>query len=94
MKLSRAVKPISFFKAHAAEIIRELAENGESMVITQNGEARAVVQDIRAYEETQESLALLKLIAQSRRSMEKGGIRSAEEVLADLEKRIEEDFPQ
>ncbi len=94
MKLSRAVKPISFFKAHAAEIIRELAENGESMVITQNGEARAVVQDIRTYEETQESLAMLKLIAQSRRSMERGELKPATEVLADLEKKIDEDFPQ
>ncbi len=94
MKLSRAVKPISFFKTHAAEIIRELAENGESMVITQNGEARAVVQDIRTYEETQESLALLKLIVQSRRSIERGELRSAGEVMADLEKKIEEDFPR
>jgi len=60
MRLSRTVKPIRFFKAHAAEIIKNLSENGETLVITQNGEAKAVVQDIRTYEETQESLALLK----------------------------------
>ncbi len=47
MKLSTAVKPISFFKAHAAEIIKSLSENGETLVITQNGEAKAVVQDIQ-----------------------------------------------
>ncbi len=94
MRMSHAVKPISFFKAHAAEIIKSLSENGETLVITQNGEAKAVVQDIRTYEETQESLALLKLMAQSRRSMDRGELRPSEEVLADLENKIEEDFPE
>jgi len=91
MKLSRAIKPISYFKAHAAEIIKELSDKGESMIITQNGEAKAVVQDIRVYEETQESLALLKLLARSRKSIENGRFRPADDVLDDLEKAIEKD---
>jgi prevent-host-death family protein len=40
------IKPISYLKAHSAEIVRTLAEKGESMIITQNGEAKAVIQDI------------------------------------------------
>ena len=92
MKLGRATKPISYFKTHAAEIIRDLSEKNETIVITQNGEAKAVVQDIRKYEETQESLALLKLLAMSRKSMEQGKLRPADDVLNDLEKSIREDI--
>ncbi len=91
MRLSQAVKPISFFKAHAAEIIRDLSENHGTMVITQNGEARAVVQDIREYEKTQDSLAMLKLLAISRKSFERGEFRPATEVFHDLKCKIKED---
>lgn len=93
MKLSVAIKPISYFKAHAAEIIRSLSENQETMIITQNGEAKAIVQDIRKYEETQESLALLRILAQSRKNIEQGKFRPANDVLGDLKKKIKEDFP-
>ena len=61
MKLSSQIKPISYFKANAAEIVRQLAAQREPMVITQNGEATAVIQDIASYEETQETMALLKI---------------------------------
>ena len=63
MKLSSQIRPISYLKAHAAEIVRTLAAQGDPLVITQNGEAKAVVQDIRSYEQTQETLALLKILA-------------------------------
>ena len=79
MKLSNAVKPISYFKAHASEIIRQISEKRETLVITQNGEAKAVVQDIRQYEETQESLALLKILALSSQSMKEDRTRPAKE---------------
>ena len=52
MKLSSQIKPISYLKAHAAEIVRNLKENPEPLVITQNGEAKAVLQDIESYEQT------------------------------------------
>ena len=63
MGLERRIKPISYLKAHSAEIIRELGEGAAPMVITQNGEAKAVLQDVGSYEATQEALALLKLLA-------------------------------
>ena len=59
--LSTQIKPISFLKANAAEVLRELAERRRPLVITQNGEARAVMQDVASYEEIQETLALLKI---------------------------------
>ncbi len=92
MPLSERIKPISYFKAHAAEIIRELSENQSEMIITQNGEAKAVVVDIRKYEAFQESLAMLKLVSLSRKSIEQGKTRPAEEVFHDLKEKIKKDF--
>jgi prevent-host-death family protein len=83
MKLQR-IKPISYFKANAAEILRDLEEVREPMVITQNGEATAVIQDIASYQNTQETLAMLKLIALGRREVEEGKVRPAREVLDEL----------
>jgi len=57
------IKPISYLKAHAAEVLQNLSENREPFLITQNGEARAVIQDVASYENTQETLALLKILA-------------------------------
>jgi prevent-host-death family protein len=77
MKLSSQIKPISYFKANAAEIVRQLAVQREPMVITQNGEATAVIQDIASYEETQETMALLKILALGNRQIEAGRVISA-----------------
>ena len=86
MKPTR-VKPISYVKANAADLIRELREHGEPLVITQNGEATAVMQDVASYEATQETLALLKVLALGRRQVEEGKTVPAEEVFRRLRKR-------
>jgi prevent-host-death family protein len=91
MKLSSSVKPISYFKAHASEIIRQISGKRETLVITQNGEAKAVVQDIRQYEETQESLALLKILALSSQSMKEGKTRLAKESFQDIREQIKKE---
>lgn len=72
MKYSTRIKPISYLKANAAEVVRGLAESGEPMIITQNGEATAVIQDIASYEETQETLALLKILALGEQQVREG----------------------
>jgi prevent-host-death family protein len=72
MASAARIKPISYFKANAAEILQELNEVGEPMIITQNGEARAVVQDIVSYEKTQETLALLKILALGEQQVREG----------------------
>lgn len=86
MKPTR-VKPISYVKANAAEVIRELKEMGEPLVITQNGEATAVMQDVATFEATQETLALLKILALGRRQVEEGRTVAAEDVFRRLRKR-------
>jgi prevent-host-death family protein len=74
MKYSTRIKPISYMKANAAEIIRDLANQREPLVITQNGEAKAVMQDVATYEETQETMALLKILALGNRQIEDGKV--------------------
>jgi prevent-host-death family protein len=90
MKLSDSVKPISYLKAHASEILKDVSSNQKTVVITQNGEAKAVLQDIHVYEQTQESLALLKIVSMSKKSLEKGDFKTIEETFTSLRKRIEE----
>ncbi len=87
MKLSEAVKPISYIKSHASEVIRDIAENHSTIVITLNGEAKAVLQDISEYEKNQESLALLKILAISRKSLEEGRFRSVPETFRSVRER-------
>ncbi|MBN1360302.1 MAG: type II toxin-antitoxin system Phd/YefM family antitoxin [Sedimentisphaerales bacterium] len=87
MKLSERVKPISYLKAHTAKIIRELGAAHGTLVITQNGQAKVIVQDIQSYEQTQESLAMLKLLAQSQRSIEAGKHKPLQKAFADLASR-------
>lgn len=84
MRLSDRVKPISYFKANASEILDDLAETGEPMAITRNGEVKAIIQDIRSYEETQETLALLQILAMGDREIEAGDYRPAREVIEEL----------
>ncbi len=90
MKLSDQVKPISYLKAHAAEVVRVLAEQREPLIITQNGEAKMVVQDIESYEETQQTLALLKILALGNRQVETGKIVSASEAIKKQRRKKED----
>jgi prevent-host-death family protein len=86
MKPSR-VKPISYVKANAADLIRELRETREPLVITQNGEARAVMQDVATYHATQETLALLRIIALGNRDVAAGRTIPSAEVFRRLRAR-------
>ena len=81
MKLS-LVKPISYFKAHAAELLDGLAESQQPIAITQNGEVKAVVQDAASFERTQETLALLRLLALGQREIEQGRTTNMREAIA------------
>lgn len=87
MKLSSQIKPISYLKAHTAEIVRNLGEKREPLIITQHGEAKVVIQDIETYEQTQETLALLKILALGMRQMEEGKASPAEDVIKRLRER-------
>jgi prevent-host-death family protein len=88
MRFSSQVKPISYLKANAAEVLDQLAERREPLVITQNGEAKAVLQDVASYEETQETLALLKILALGNREIEEGKLKPLAKVVDRLCSKI------
>ena len=90
MKPSESIKPISYLKAHASELIRDVADNQKTLVITQNGEAKVVVQDIKVYEEVQDSLALLKILALSNKSLERKEFKSLDDSFADIKTKIKD----
>jgi prevent-host-death family protein len=94
VNLSQSIKPISYFKAHAAEVIRELNKQHGTMIITQNGEAKAVIQDIAEYERVQEALAMLRMVAQGQSDYEKGKTIPADQVLKELADKITRDFAE
>ena len=87
MKLSSRIRPISYLKAHAAEIVRTLGDQQEPLIITQNGEAKVVVQDIDSYEQMQETVALLKILALGSRQIEAGQVQPATDIIARLRER-------
>jgi prevent-host-death family protein len=75
MRYSTQIKPISYLKANAAEVLQDLNEHRRPLVITQNGEARAILQDVASYEETQATLALLKILALGNEQIAQGKLK-------------------
>lgn len=90
MKLSESVRTISYLKTHASEVIRDVSENYKTILITHNGEAKAILQDVKVYEKQQETLAMLKLLALSTKSIKEGKVKPIRKAFKDLDKKIKE----
>ena len=88
MQLSQAIKPISFLKTKTADVINSVNENRQPIIITQNGEAKAIIQDMKSYESLRNSLSLLKLIVQSEDDIQKGDVIPQDEMFEKLEKKL------
>jgi len=87
MRYSTQIKPISYLKANAADVLQELQEQRKPLIITQNGEAKAVIQDVVSYEETQETLALLKILALGNQQIADNKVKPIAEVAKRLRSR-------
>lgn len=81
MSLSEQIKPVSYLKANAAEVLNNIGVS-EPLIITQNGEAKAVLQDIKSYEATQQTLALLKVLALGNQEIAQGKVSSIDDAVA------------
>lgn len=88
MKYSTQIKPISYLKANAAEVLAKLAAGGEPLIITQNGEAKAVLQSVEDYEKTEETLALMQLLAISRNEIANSNVFDARDTVKELRKKL------
>ena len=87
MKLTEDIKPITFMKTNSADLIRLVNTNQRPIVITQNGEAKAVLQDIDSFEKQKELFMLLKIIAQGEQDIKNNKIIEQENLFAKLDKK-------
>lgn len=78
------IKSISYLKSHAAQISSDLEQNGTPYVITQNGEASMVIESVKQFQEKEELIAVLKIIAMGEKDRLQGKGVSAEEARAQL----------
>ena len=88
MKHKEEIKPISYLKSNASQIIKDINENGSSLIITQNGEAKVVMQDIKEYQRQQQKMALLKIIALSEKQVKEGKVTSLKDTFNELDNKI------
>ncbi len=92
MNFAEDIKPISYVKAHAAEIIEKMAENHRPIIITQNGEAKAVLTDIETYQQQQDTMAMLKMVALAREDVAQGRVLSHKDAKEKIKKAIAAKF--
>jgi prevent-host-death family protein len=85
MNISSDIKPISFLKSHAADILKQINDTRRPVVITQNGEPRAVLQDPESYDNMRKAIGLLKLVSQGEEDLKQGKTKPQERVFKDLE---------
>lgn len=88
MKAMHNIKTVGFVKTNAAKLIDEIQKTRQPVIITKNGDARAVLQDITSYERDRQALLMLKFIAQGERDVERGRVKPHAEVMARLEKKL------
>jgi prevent-host-death family protein len=90
MNISEDVKPITYLKSRAADLLKQINDTHRPVLITQNGEPRAVLQDPKSYENMRNAIGILKLISQGEEEIRAGNARTQKEVFSDLEKTLEE----
>jgi prevent-host-death family protein len=87
LRYSARIKPLGYLKTNAAKALLNVAETREPLVITQNGEAKAVLQDIASFEETEQVMALLKMLAVGNQDVEAGKIKPARDIVERLRRK-------
>ncbi|HDQ14881.1 MAG TPA: type II toxin-antitoxin system Phd/YefM family antitoxin [Sediminispirochaeta sp.] len=88
MDIKDDIKPISYIKSHAADMLKRVNETQHPMIITQNGEAKAVLLDPMTYQSMLNSIGILKVLSQSENDIEKDAVISQESIFADIEKKL------
>ena len=90
MNISKDIKPITYLKSNAADLLKQINETHRPVVITQNGEPRAVLQDPESYENMRNAIGILKLISQGGEDIRNGKSKLQEDVFTEIEKSFEE----
>jgi prevent-host-death family protein len=90
MNISRDIKPVTYLKSRASDLLKQINETHRPVIITQNGEPRAVLQDPESYENMRNAIGLLKLISLGEEDIKDGKSKSQEEVFANIENILKE----
>ncbi len=88
MNLSTDIKPISYLKSKSADLLKQVNETHRPVIITQNGEPKAVLQDPESYEKMRNAIGILKLVAQGEEDIKKQNVKSQEDVFSKLETKL------
>ena len=90
MNIIDDIKPVTYLKSKAADLLNQINTTHRPVIITQNGEPRAVLQDPKSYEDMKNAIGILKLISQGESDVRNGKVKSQEEVFSDIEKALED----
>ena len=90
MNISKDIKPITYLKSRAADLLKQINQTHRPVVITQNGEPKAILQDLESYQSMRNAIGILKLISQGEKDIKKGKSKPQEEVFADIENILKE----
>ena len=85
MNMMDDIKPVTYLKSKAADLLNQINETHRPVIITQNGEPRAVLQDPKSYEDMRNAIGLLKLISQGENDVRNGQVKAHEKVFKDIE---------
>ena len=86
--IAHDIKPVSYVKSHTADMLKYLAETQSPIIITQNGEAKAVMLDVESYQEMQNTMTMMKLIRISEKDIQEGNLKTTEEVFSALREEL------
>ena len=90
MNISKDIKPVTYLKSRAADLLKQINDTHRPVIITQNGEPRAVLQDPQSYENMRNAIGILKLISQGEEEIKDGKSKPQEEVFKNIENILNE----
>ena len=89
MKITQDIKPVTYLKSRAADILKQINETHRPVIITQNGEPKAILQDPKSYEDMHNAIGILKLVSQGESDIRNGKVKAQGKVFEDIEKSLE-----
>lgn len=90
MNITQDIKPVTYLKSRAADLLKQINETHRPVIITQNGEPKAVLQDPKSYENMRNAIGILKLISLGEEDIRAGRVKAQEEVFDLMEKMLED----
>ncbi len=88
MQMTNDIKPITYLKSRTADVIKQINETNRPMIITQNGEAKAIIQDPKSYENMRNTISMLKLLSFAEEDIKNGDLLNEEEVFLAVEELL------